>query len=78
MDDESKGTQIYWPDSKTVMVKRNITYDNTSANHFEEEIEVVSVNKTTTDLPTQPTNNVALNINVLRRQQGATNNSDQE
>ena len=64
MDDESKGARIYWPDSKTVMVERNITYDNTSASHFEEEIEVVSVNKMTTDLPTQPTNNVAPNINV--------------
>ena len=64
MDNESKGAQIYWPDSKTVMVERNITYDNMSASRFEEEIEVVSVNKTTTDLPTQPTNNIASNINV--------------
>ena len=27
MDDESKGACIYWPDSKTVTVERNISYD---------------------------------------------------
>ena len=35
MDDESKGALIYWLDSKTITVERNISFDNTSASCFE-------------------------------------------
>ena len=45
MDDQSKGAQIYWPDSKMVTVERNISCDNMSMNHFE-EIETVALNQT--------------------------------
>ena len=45
IDEESKGARIYWPDTKSVTVERNIYFDNTSANRFEEE-EVVEIVKT--------------------------------
>ena len=51
LDEESKGVRVYWPDSKTVTVKRNITYDNSSANRFEEELLAVALSKMIADLP---------------------------
>jgi hypothetical protein len=50
MDDESKGARIYWPDSKTVTVERNIYFDNSSAGRFEEE-EAVNVARSNINLP---------------------------
>jgi hypothetical protein len=50
MDEESKGARIYWPDTKSVTVERNIHYDNSSASRFEEE-EAVEIVKTTANLP---------------------------
>jgi hypothetical protein len=50
MDEESKGARIYWPDTKSVTVERNIYFDNVSANRFEEE-ESVKMVKTNADLP---------------------------
>ena len=58
MDDKSKGARIYWPDSKTVTVKQNISYDSSSAHRFEEEIETVAINKTTADSPDIVTPNI--------------------
>ena len=58
MDDESKGARIYWPDSKTVTVEQNISYDSLSAHCFEEEIETVAINKTTADSPDVVTPNI--------------------
>ena len=53
VDEESKGVRIYWPDSKTVTVERNVYYENPSVNCFEEE-ELVEVIKTNIDLPAAP------------------------
>ena len=50
LDDESKGARVYWPDSKTVTVERNIYFDNSSASCFEEE-EAVNVTKPNTNPP---------------------------
>ena len=40
-----KGARVYWPDSKTVTVERNIYYDNSSVSHLEEEQEPVGLTK---------------------------------
>jgi len=62
MDDESKGARIYWPDSKTVTVERNIYFNNLLASHFEEEQAVVFI-KMNTNLPAEvPTNKENLDI----------------
>jgi len=62
MDDESKGTRIYWPDSKTVMVERNIYFNNLLASRFEEE-QAVGFVKTNANLPAEvPTNEENLDI----------------
>ncbi len=37
VDDESKGVYVYWPDTKTITVERNIHYNNSSACHLEGE-----------------------------------------
>ena len=60
IDDESKGACIYWPDSKTVTVERNISYNNTSTNHFEEEMETVTINETAVNPPVKsiPSTNI--------------------
>ena len=50
LDDESKGAWVYWPDSKTVTVERNIYFDNSSASRFEEE-EAVNVTKKVVNPP---------------------------
>ena len=50
VNDESKGVRIYWPDTKLVTVERNIYYNNLSARHLEEEMEIGLV-KTTADSP---------------------------
>jgi len=46
IDEESKGARVYWPESKTVTVKQNTYFDNTSANRFEEEeaVEIIKTN----------------------------------
>lgn len=61
MDDESKRAWIYWPDSKTVMVERNISYNNVLVDCSEEELETITIDKTTTDSP----NAVAPNTNIM-------------
>ncbi|KAF8813522.1 hypothetical protein BYT27DRAFT_7084235 [Phlegmacium glaucopus] len=66
IDDESKGVRIYWPDTKTVTVERNVTYDNSSANRFEEEDVTLANIKTIADLPVEdvpknPPNEAATN-----------------
>jgi Reverse transcriptase (RNA-dependent DNA polymerase)/Integrase core domain/GAG-pre-integrase domain len=50
VDDESKGARVYWPDSKTVTVERNIYFDNSSANRFEEE-EAINITKNIVNPP---------------------------
>ena len=50
MDEESKGAHIYWPDTKSITVERNTYFDNSSADHIEEE-EAVNIINTNTDSP---------------------------
>ena len=50
MDEESKGVRVYWSDTRSVTVERNIYFDNLSAHCVEEEDDV-EVIKTTTDSP---------------------------
>ena len=45
IDNESKGAQVYWPDSKTVNVERNIYFNSTSVNCREDENECVGLTK---------------------------------
>ena len=45
IDNESKGARVYWLDSKTVTVERNIYYDNSLVSHLEEEQEPVGLTK---------------------------------
>ena len=52
MDDESKGARVYWPDTQSVTVERNLYFDNSSADRFEEEDEV-NIIKTNADLPNE-------------------------
>ena len=56
MDEESKGTRIYWPDSKSVTVERNIYFNNSSASRFEEEQHKMGIIKTTADSHEKPRN----------------------
>ncbi|KAF8800889.1 hypothetical protein BYT27DRAFT_7104503, partial [Phlegmacium glaucopus] len=51
IDEESKGVRVYWPDTKTVTVERNVTYNNSSVERFEEEQVTLEQNKTVDDLP---------------------------
>jgi hypothetical protein len=37
VDDESKGVWIYWPDTKSITIERNVYYDDTSASRNERE-----------------------------------------
>ena len=49
VDDESKGSRIYWPDTKTVTVERNVYFDPTSASVDRIEGEDWEFVETTTD-----------------------------
>ena len=60
LDDKLKGAQIYWPDTKNVTVEQNISYDNTLSGCFEEELEAITISKTTDNSP----NIVAPNTNI--------------
>ena len=59
VDDESKGARIYWRDTKTVTVERNVYFDPTSASVDRLEGEDWQFVETTTDglttLPNIPT-----------------------
>ena len=46
IDNESKGVRVYWPETKTVTVERNVYYDNSSVSRLEEEQEPVRITKT--------------------------------
>src|SRR6202522_700164 len=48
IDKQSKGVRIYWPDTKSITVERNVYYDDTSASRCEGEHNVIV---TKTDLP---------------------------
>jgi len=56
IDEESKGIHVWWPDSKTVGVERNVYYDNSclSASHFEEENDRREFVEMRTDEPFVP------------------------
>jgi hypothetical protein len=43
IDNESKGVRVYWPESKTVTVERNVYFDNSLVSRLEEEQEPVAV-----------------------------------
>ena len=51
VDEESKGARIYWPDTKSINVERNVYYDDMSAsrNEVEQHDSIV----TSSDLPTK-------------------------
>ena len=57
IDEQSKGVRIYWPDTRTVGVERNVYVDKTgaSASRLEGE-EWDGFNKTNTDAPVIPIN----------------------
>ena len=46
VDDESKGVWIYWPDTKTITVERNIYYNDLSVSHSKGEQDTLVVPKT--------------------------------
>src|SRR6202522_752242 len=48
IDKQSKGVWIYWPDTKSITVERNVYYHDTSASRCEGEHDVIV---TKTDLP---------------------------
>ena len=54
IDNESKGAQVYWPDSKTVNVERNIYYDREDEN---ESVGLTKVNPLLGGKGTWSTNN---------------------
>ena len=47
IDNESKGVQVYWLDTKSVTVERNIYYDNTSGSWNDEESEAIGLTRNT-------------------------------
>jgi len=49
MDEEPEGARIYWLDSKSVTVERNVYFNNSSASHFEEEQQEMGIIKMTVD-----------------------------
>jgi hypothetical protein len=52
IDEQSKGFRIYWPDTKSITVERNVYYDDTSVPRNEGEQDGVVVTKT--DSPSPP------------------------
>ena len=46
VDEQSKGIRVYWPDTRTITVKRNTYFDNSSASHLEGEqnIKITEIN----------------------------------
>jgi len=54
VDEQSKRVCVYWPDMKTITVKRNTYFNDLSASHLEGEHDMV-ITKTNTDLPNIPT-----------------------
>jgi hypothetical protein len=48
VDEQLKGVQIYWPDTKSITVERNVYYDDTSASRCEGEKDIIV---TKTNLP---------------------------
>src|ERR1700678_874687 len=49
VDEQSKGVRIYWPDTKSITVERNVHFNDSSASRNEGEQDDVVVTKT--DLP---------------------------
>ena len=45
IDNESKGVRVYWPDTKTVTVERNIYHDNTAVNRQEDKNIVIGLTR---------------------------------
>ena len=63
IDNESKGVRVYWPESKTVTVERNVYFDNSSVSRLEEEQEPVALTKTTIkNEPQRPTDPPTTNL----------------
>lgn len=56
VNEESKGVQVYWPDTRTVTVERNTYYNDTSASHLEGENGGMDITEMNTDPPTTETN----------------------
>ena len=52
VDEQSKGVRIYWPDSKSITVERNVYFDDASVSRNEGEHEDTVVTKN--DLPDTP------------------------
>ena len=45
INNESKGAWVYWPDTKTITVKRNIYHDNTAVNRQEDKNIVIGLTR---------------------------------
>ena len=48
VNEQSKGIWVYWPDTRTIMVKRNTYFNNSSASHLEGEQDI-DITKTSPD-----------------------------
>ncbi|PPQ83602.1 hypothetical protein CVT26_001384 [Gymnopilus dilepis] len=53
VDERSKGVRVYWPETRSVSVERNVYYDETSASRLEGEEREIGV-KTNADSPINP------------------------
>ena len=62
IDNESKGVRVYWPDTKSVTVERNIYYDNTSGSRNDEESEAIGLTRNIVTT-TQPVPVVQIPVN---------------
>ncbi len=51
VSEESKGIKVYWTDTKSVAVKQNIYYDNTSACCYSEGEQNIEIVKMKVDKP---------------------------
>ena len=58
VDDESKGAQVYWQDTKTITVEQNIYFDPTGASVDHLEGENWQFVKMTTDEPTSSSSTI--------------------
>src|SRR5271168_4942774 len=55
VDEQSKGFRVYWPDTKSITVERNVYYDNSSVSRNEGEQDDIVVTKTNSpNIPEPP------------------------
>jgi len=77
VDDKSKGVHVYWPDTKTITVERNIHYDNSSACHLEGEKSIeLTINETSANSQVPNPNATNERINVPSRNEAEVVNQE--